>query len=73
MIFRSLVLRLRWLHASKTDVINAVKAAFDVGYGNEKEIDQAITKSMKKHNLKHEDIFVTSKLWCDRHDPKVVK
>lgn len=42
-------------------------------YNNEKEVGQAIAESMKKHNLKREDIFVTSKLWCDKHDPKVVK
>ncbi|VDL59711.1 unnamed protein product [Hymenolepis diminuta] len=68
--------------ASRDDVVNAVKVAFDVGYrhidcamiyGNEKEVGQAIAESMKKHNLKREDIFVTSKLWCDRHDPKDVK
>ncbi|KAM7534302.1 hypothetical protein Aperf_G00000117187 [Anoplocephala perfoliata] len=60
----------------------AVKEAFDVGYrhidcapayGNEKEVGQGIAESMKKHGLKREDIFITSKLWCDKHDPKDVR
>ncbi|VDO01866.1 unnamed protein product [Rodentolepis nana] len=68
--------------APRTEVYNAVKEAFDAGYrhidcamlyANEEEVGQAIAESMKKHNLKREDIFVTSKLWCDRHDPKVVR
>ncbi|KAM7534473.1 hypothetical protein Aperf_G00000116930 [Anoplocephala perfoliata] len=67
--------------ASKEEVVDAVKAAFDAGYrhvdcaaayGNEKEVGQAIAESMKKHGLKREDVFVTSKLWCDKHDPKDV-
>ncbi|KAM7533828.1 hypothetical protein Aperf_G00000116632 [Anoplocephala perfoliata] len=61
---------------------NVVKEAFDAGYrhfdcamfyGNEKEVGQDIAESMKKHCLKREDIFVTSKLWCDKHDPKDVR
>nr|CDS26970.2 aldo keto reductase family 1 member B4 [Hymenolepis microstoma] len=68
--------------APKVDVLRAVKSAFAAGYrhidcamvyGNEKEVGQAIAESMKEYNLKREDIFVTSKLWCDRHDPKDVK
>ncbi|VDO10521.1 unnamed protein product [Rodentolepis nana] len=70
------------LDAPKVDVVNAVKAAFASGYrhidcamiyGNEKEVGQAIAESMKEYNLKREDIFITSKLFCDRHDPKDVK
>nr|CDS26971.1 aldo keto reductase family 1 member B4 [Hymenolepis microstoma] len=68
--------------APRDEVYKAVKEAFDAGYrhidcamlyANEKEVGQAIAESMEKHNLKREDIFVTSKLWCDRHDPKDVK
>nr|CDS26967.1 aldo keto reductase family 1 member B4 [Hymenolepis microstoma] len=70
------------LDIKQIDVVNTVKSAFYAGYrhfdcamfyGNEKEVGQAIAESMKEHNLKREDIFVTSKLWCDRHDPKDVK
>ncbi|KAM7534141.1 hypothetical protein Aperf_G00000116612 [Anoplocephala perfoliata] len=59
-----------------------VRDAFDAGYrhfdcamhyGNEKEVGQDIAESMKKYGLKREDIFVTSKLWCDKHDPKDVR
>ncbi|VDO17040.1 unnamed protein product [Rodentolepis nana] len=67
---------------TNNDADKAIKAAFGAGYrhidcamfyGNEKEIGQAIAESMKEYNLKRKDIFVTSKLWCDRHDPKDVK
>ncbi|VDO16068.1 unnamed protein product [Rodentolepis nana] len=70
------------LDAHNIDAVNAVKAAFASGYRhidtamfyeNEKEVGQAIAESMKEYNLKRGDIFVTSKLWCDRHDPKDVK
>ncbi|KAM7534301.1 hypothetical protein Aperf_G00000117062 [Anoplocephala perfoliata] len=68
--------------APKEVTVNAVKAAFDAGYrhidcamiyGNEKEVGQGIAESLKKHGLRREDIFITSKLWGDRHDPKVVR
>ncbi|KAM7534879.1 hypothetical protein Aperf_G00000117075 [Anoplocephala perfoliata] len=42
-------------------------------YGNEKEVGQGIAESLKKHGLRREDIFVNSKLWCDRHDPRAVR
>nr|CDS26969.2 aldo keto reductase family 1 member B4 [Hymenolepis microstoma] len=67
---------------AKNDVPNALKAAFGAGYrhfdcamlyGNEKEVGQAIADSMKEYNLKREDIFITSKLWSDRNDPKKIK
>ncbi|KAM7533957.1 hypothetical protein Aperf_G00000116694 [Anoplocephala perfoliata] len=66
----------------KEKTIASVKEAFDAGYRhidtatayeNEEEIGRAIAESMKKHGLKREDIFVTTKLWCDKHDPKVVR
>lgn len=49
----------------------AVEVAMDTGfrhidcamfYRNEPEVGAAIAASMKKHNLKREDIFVTSKV-----------
>ncbi|KAM7534602.1 hypothetical protein Aperf_G00000117110 [Anoplocephala perfoliata] len=60
----------------------AIKEAFAVGYrhidcatayGNHKEVGQGIAEAMKKFGLKREDFFVTSKLWCDKHDPKDVR
>lgn len=70
------------MQAPTSEVVAAVKAAFDAGYRhidcakiyeNEVEVGQAIKESMKKHNLKREDIFVTSKLWNDSHHPDNVK
>uniref|UniRef100_A0A5K3FYE3 Aldo_ket_red domain-containing protein n=2 Tax=Mesocestoides corti TaxID=53468 RepID=A0A5K3FYE3_MESCO len=42
-------------------------------YENEKEIGAAIAKSMKLRGLDRGDIFVTSKLWCDKHSPNDVR
>ncbi|KAL5106708.1 Prostaglandin F synthase 1 [Taenia crassiceps] len=68
--------------APKEVVANAVELALSVGfrhidgaklYNNEKEVGDAIATSMKRLNLKREDIFITSKLWCDKHAPKDVR
>ncbi|KAM7534261.1 hypothetical protein Aperf_G00000116871 [Anoplocephala perfoliata] len=70
------------LLAGTKEAIDSVKEAFDAGYrhidtamiyGNETETGIAIAESMKKHGLKREDIFITTKLWCDKHDPKDVR
>ncbi|KAM7542200.1 hypothetical protein Aperf_G00000012370 [Anoplocephala perfoliata] len=66
----------------KDVVAKSIQDAFDAGYRhfdcamtyeNEKEVGEGIAKALKKHGLKREDIFVTSKLWCDKHDPKDVR
>lgn len=53
-------------------MINAVELALSAGfrhidcamiYDNEKEVGKAIAISMKKLNLKREDIFITSKVF----------
>ncbi|VDM22179.1 unnamed protein product [Hydatigera taeniaeformis] len=68
--------------APRDVVAAAVESALNVGYrhidcamiyGNEKEVGEGIASSMKKLNLKREDIFVTSKLWCDKHAPEDVR
>ncbi|KAL5106825.1 Aldo-keto reductase family 1 member A1-A [Taenia crassiceps] len=68
--------------AAKETVTNAVEVALSTGYRhidcamayeNEKEVGEAIAGSMKKLNLKREDIFVTTKLWCDKHAPEDVR
>ncbi|KAM7534436.1 hypothetical protein Aperf_G00000116641 [Anoplocephala perfoliata] len=68
--------------AEKGLTAKAVEEAIDAGYrhidtatlyGNEEEVGQGIAKSLKKHGLKREDIFVTTKLWCDKHAPKDVR
>lgn len=57
-------------------VKNAVKCALTVGYkhidcapiyGNEKEVGEGLTESFQKNVVKREDIFITSKLWNNRH------
>nr|CDS21186.1 aldo keto reductase family 1 member B4 [Echinococcus granulosus] len=69
-------------YAPKEVVTEAVEVAISTGYrhidcamiyGNEKEVGAAIATSMKKYNLRREDIFVTSKLWCDKHAPEDVR
>eukprot|EP00108_Taenia_solium_P009083 TsM_000353300 transcript=TsM_000353300 gene=TsM_000353300 len=68
--------------AAKGVVTNAVELALSTGYrhidcamfyANEKEIGEAIATSMRKLKLKREDIFVTTKLWCDKHAPEDVR
>ncbi|VDP90589.1 unnamed protein product [Echinostoma caproni] len=42
-------------------------------YGNEKAIGEALKEGMKKFNLRREDIFVTSKVWCTYFRPELVR
>tara|TARA_B100000945_G_scaffold43039_1_gene29240 strand:- start:3976 stop:5817 length:1842 start_codon:yes stop_codon:yes gene_type:complete len=37
-------------------------------YGNEEEVGKAISKMLRKKNIKRKDLFVTSKLWNTYHD-----
>lgn len=63
------------------EVGNAVQVAIEVGYrhidcaaiyGNEKEIGEAL-KSCIGTTVSREDLFITSKLWNTRHNPKDVR
>lgn len=58
-------------------IISALKAGyrhFDCAaiYGNEKEIGAAFARAFKDGLVKREDIWVTSKLWCDSHEKEHV-
>lgn len=41
-------------------------------YGNEKEIGKAIQEKINDGTVKREDLFITTKLWNDCHNPKEV-
>jgi len=58
------------------EVYNAVKTAIKVGYrhidcasvyGNEKEIGQALSESISEGIVTRENLWITSKLWCNEH------
>lgn len=63
------------------EVYHAIRWALKLGYnhfdcadiyGNQEEIGQAFSDAFKEDNLKREDIFVTSKLWNNAHNPQDV-
>jgi alcohol dehydrogenase (NADP+) len=58
----------------KAAIISAIEAGYrhvDCAaiYGNEKEIGEAFAELFKNGVVKREDLFVTSKLWNDKHMP----
>ncbi|PSQ95681.1 MAG: aldehyde oxidoreductase [Bacteroidetes bacterium SW_9_63_38] len=64
------------------DVYNAVKVALEVGYrhidcapiyGNEPEVGNALSDTFSAHDIDRGDVWVTSKLWNDCHDPEHVR
>uniref|UniRef100_A0A8D8FF75 Alcohol dehydrogenase [NADP(+)] A n=2 Tax=Culex pipiens TaxID=7175 RepID=A0A8D8FF75_CULPI len=70
-----------WL-SREGEAIEAVKAAIDAGYrhidtaylyANEKEVGQAIREKIAEGAIKREDVFVTTKLWNNFHDPQHVE
>jgi alcohol dehydrogenase (NADP+) len=63
-------------HAGADEVSAAVAGAIDFGYrlfdcaacyGNEAEIGKVFEAAMQAGTVRREDLFVTSKLWNDRH------
>ena len=62
--------------SAKGEVYEVVRKAIEVGYrhfdcaffyGNEAEIGQAITDAINNGEVKREDLWITSKLWNNRH------
>lgn len=67
--------------SSPGEVKKAVKEAIDFGYRhidtaffyqNEKEIGEAIQEKIKDGTVKREDLFITTKLWNNRHKEESV-
>ncbi|NLX43155.1 MAG: aldo/keto reductase [Chloroflexi bacterium] len=65
-------------HASPASIAQAVRGALEVGYrhidcaavyGNEREIGQELARAMEG-GLPREELWITSKLWNDRHEPE---
>lgn len=63
------------------EVYNAVKTAIKAGYrhidcasayGNEKEVGKALSELFKEGVVAREDVWITSKVWCNMHAKKDV-
>jgi len=68
--------------SSETDVKKAVEAAISCGYrhidcaweyGNEEFVGEAISNKIKDGTVARNQLFVTSKLWNDHHEPQHVR
>lgn len=66
----------------KDNATDAVSHAIHTGYRhidcaaaykNEKAVGRGISEGLKRAGLSREDIWVTSKLWNDHHDPSLVE
>ncbi|KAL9125855.1 MAG: hypothetical protein Q9217_005000 [Psora testacea] len=66
----------------KYNASEAVSVALQTGYnhldcaavyGNEKEVGQGIIDGLEKSGHRREEIWITSKLWNDHHDPDKVR
>lgn len=67
--------------SSKGEVYTVIRKAIQLGYrhfdcasayGNEDEIGQAFADAFKAGDVKREELWVTSKLWNNRHKPAMV-
>uniref|UniRef100_A0A2K6BPD5 NADP-dependent oxidoreductase domain-containing protein n=1 Tax=Macaca nemestrina TaxID=9545 RepID=A0A2K6BPD5_MACNE len=66
----------------KDKALEATKLAIEVGfrhvdcayaYNNEEHVGLAIRSKIADGTVKREDIFYTSKLWCNSHRPELVR
>ncbi|MDE7140263.1 MAG: aldo/keto reductase [Treponemataceae bacterium] len=71
-----------WQSEDGDEAYNAVTAALQSGYrhidtaaayGNEKSVGAAIRDFCREHNVRREDIFLTTKLWNDDHGYEATK
>ncbi len=63
-------------HASPAEVANAVREGLAAGYrhidcasvyGNEREIGAVLREALESGSVRREDLWITSKVWNDRH------
>ena len=68
--------------SEKGEVYQAVRDALKIGYRhidcapvymNEEEIGKALTDAFAEGDVKREDLWITSKLWCNSHGSEYVK
>uniref|UniRef100_A0A2I3GY47 Aldo-keto reductase family 1 member C1 n=1 Tax=Nomascus leucogenys TaxID=61853 RepID=A0A2I3GY47_NOMLE len=66
----------------KSKALEATKLAIEAGfrhidsahlYNNEEQVGLAIRSKIADGSVKREDIFYTSKLWCNSHRPELVR
>uniref|UniRef100_A0A8C9HAR8 NADP-dependent oxidoreductase domain-containing protein n=1 Tax=Piliocolobus tephrosceles TaxID=591936 RepID=A0A8C9HAR8_9PRIM len=73
-----------WLlpQVPKNKALEATKLAIEAGfrhidsahlYNNEEQVGLAIRSKIADGTVKREDIFYTSKLWCNSHRPELVR